>query len=141
MAGIAQQRTETATARPFLSMPEALPRHRIRYSAMNFESVAQNDGAILSVAMVPQEAEALELRLERDQAAAQAGRLSKYLQELFEADPAQISASYGEQLFVPAWAIKPLVQKTRVPRFGVICRHIQTELLNAHEGLSSACLE
>lgn len=44
-----------------------------------------------------QEAEALELRLERDQAAAQAGRLSKYLQELFEADPAQIPASYGEQ--------------------------------------------
>ena len=52
-----------------------------------------------------QEAEALELRLERDQAAAEAGRLSKYLQELFEADPAQIPASYGEQL--SGWAIMP----------------------------------
>lgn len=42
-----------------------------------------------------QEAEALELRLERDQATAQAGRLSKYLKELFDADPAEIPASYG----------------------------------------------
>ena len=45
-----------------------------------------------------QEAEALELRLERDQATAQAGRLSKYLQELFEADPEKIPASYGNPL-------------------------------------------
>lgn len=59
----------------------------------------RTDGAGPSIALVAQEAEALELRLERDQAAAQAGRLSKYLQELFEADPAQIPTSYGEPLY------------------------------------------
>ena len=42
-----------------------------------------------------QEAEALELRLERDQAVAQAARLSKYLKELFDVDASEIPAGYG----------------------------------------------
>lgn len=57
----------------------------------DWPQVPNSDATGPEAAVVPQEAEALELRLERDQAAAQAGRLSKYLQELFEADPAQIS--------------------------------------------------
>ena len=64
--------------------------------------------------MCHQEAEALELRLERDQAKAQAERLSRYLQELFDADPAQIPASYGEPAHSHLANLQPLSPATSI---------------------------
>ncbi|KAK9833948.1 hypothetical protein WJX74_010630 [Apatococcus lobatus] len=65
----------------------------------------------LKSSMMRKEAEALELRLERDQATAQAGRLSTYLQELFDADPSQISASYGKRGSKTAALGEPVKEK------------------------------